>query len=92
MLIIVKRRGHIEKFDEKKVYGPVYAACASANYVETDCEKTSEEITNKIKKFLKNKKEIQSTQIRKKIVTELKNKDKELSFYYEKFVPNLKKL
>ena len=45
-------------FDEKKVYGSVYAACASAHYCEEDCESVAEELTKKIKKSVKNKKEI----------------------------------
>lgn len=92
MAIIVKRKGHKEKFDEKKIYGSVYAACASAHYDETQCEKTAEQITKKIKKFVKNKREIQSTEIRKKIENELKKKDEELAFFYEQHLPNLKKL
>lgn len=92
MPAIVKRRGHKEKFDEKKVYGSVYAACASAHYNEMQCEKIAEELTQKTKKFVKNKKEIQSIEIRKKIESELKKKDKELAFFYEQHLPNLKKL
>ena len=92
MSIIVKRKGHKERFDEKKVYGSVYAACASMHYSERKCEKTADEITRKIKNFVKNKKEIKSIDIRKKIESELKNKNKELAFFYEQHLPNLKKL
>lgn len=92
MSIIVKRKGHKEKFDEKKVYGSVYAACASAHYSKLDCEKISQEMTNKIKAYIKNKKNVQSIEIHKKIETELKKKDKELAFFYEQHLPNLKKL
>lgn len=89
---IIKRRGHKEKFDEKKVYGSVYAACASAHYDELKCEKIAEELTKKIKKFIKNKKQVSSTQIGKKIESELKKKDKDLAFYYEQHIPNLNRL
>ena len=92
MVTIVKRRGHKEKFDEKKVYGSVYAACASAHCEECDCEKTADKIMKKIIRFVGNKKQIQSTAISKKIEQELKKKDKELAFYYEQHLPNLKKL
>ncbi len=89
---VVKRKDHTEEFDEKKVYGSVYAACASAHYNEMQCEGIAEEITKNIKKFVKNKKEIPSTEIRKKIESELKKKDEELAFFYEQHLPNLKKL
>jgi transcriptional regulator NrdR family protein len=89
---IVKRKGHSEEFDEKKVYGSVYAACASAHCEECECEKTADEITKKIKKFVKSKKMIKSEDIRKRIETELKKKDEELAFFYEQHLPDLKRL
>lgn len=92
MAIIVKRKGHKEKFDEKKVYGSVYAACASAHYDEMRCEKTAADITSKMKKFVKAKKTINSSEIRKKIENELKKKDEELAFFYEQHLPDLKRL
>lgn len=92
MPIIVKRKGHKERFDERKVYGSVYAACASAHYDEMRCEEIAEDITKKIKKFFNNKKETQSIEIRKKIESELKKKDEELAFFYEQHLPNLKRL
>jgi len=91
-MLIVKRKGCKENFDERKVYGSVYAACASAHYNEAICEKTAEEAASKIRKFVKNKKQIQSAEIRKKIEELLKKKDKELAFFYEQHLPNLKKL
>ena len=92
MAIIVKRKGHIERFDAKKVYGSVYSACASADYPEKECEQIADEMIKVVKKFLKEKKEIESSKIRQKIVVELKKRDKELAHYYEQFIPNLKKL
>jgi len=80
---VVKREGHTEEFDERKAYGSVYAACASAQYDEMQCEKIAGEVIKKVKRLLKNKKEILSTEIRKKIKSELKKKDEELAFFYE---------
>ena len=89
---IVKTKGHTEDFDERKVYGSVYAACASAHYDEEQCEKNADEITRKIKNFIKNKKRIDSSEIRKKIENDLKKKDEELAFFYEQHLPDLKAL
>ena len=47
---------------------------------------------NKIRKLVKNKKEILSVEIRKKVESELKKKDDELAFFYEQHLPNLKRL
>ncbi len=90
--ILIKRKGHREAFDERKVYGSVYAACASAHYTETRCEKISGIVTKKVKSLLKNKKVISSLNIRKMIESELKKRNKELAFFYEEHLPNLKKL
>ncbi|MDP7243805.1 MAG: ATP cone domain-containing protein [Flavobacteriales bacterium] len=89
---VVKTKGHTEEFDEKKVYGSVYAACASVHYNEEQCEKTADDMTKKIKKFTKGKKKIESTEIRRRIEKELRKKDEELAFFYEQHLPNLKRL
>tara|TARA_Y100000310_G_scaffold295145_1_gene326208 strand:+ start:1266 stop:1562 length:297 start_codon:yes stop_codon:yes gene_type:complete len=89
---IVKRKGHSEEFDERKVYASVYSACASTHYDEYDCEFTADSVTETIKKHIQSKKAISSITLRKKIEAELKKKDKELAFYYEQHLPNLKKL
>lgn len=91
-ICIVKTKGHEEEFDERKVYASVYAACVSAHYNEDDCEKVAEDITKKVKKTVKSKKNIESLKIRKQIQAELKKKNKELAFFYEHHLPNLKKL
>lgn len=92
MPTIVKRKGHTEKFDERKVYGSVYAACASAHYNKLKCEAIADSITKKIKQFIKNKKRVDSLDIRKKVESELKKKEDELAFFYEHNLPNLKQL
>ena len=92
MVTIVKRKGHKERFDEKKAYASIYAACASADYSEQSCERMAKEITRKIERQVVGKKEIASTLLRKKIENELKKKSKELAFYYEQHLPNLNKL
>jgi transcriptional regulator NrdR family protein len=92
MATIVKRKGHTEKFDEKKVYASVYAACTSAHYHETECESVADEITGKIKKMLHGKKSVNSGSIRKEVAKLLHKKDKDLAFFYEFHLPNLKRL
>lgn len=92
MPVVVKRKGHKERFDEKKTYGSVYAACASAQYSREKCERISEKITKKVKKFTKGKKEVTATKIHDKILYELKKIAKELKFFYEHHIPDLKKL
>ena len=92
MVTVVKRKGHKEKFDERKLYASIYAACASAHLEELSCEKAAKKITEVVKKQIKNNKELQASEIHKKVEKELKKIDKELAFFYDQHLPNLKKL
>lgn len=92
MVTVVKREGHSETFDEKKIYGSVYAACASAFYTELTCERVAADITKRVKTFFARKKSVHSHEIRKHVAAVLKKKDKQLAFFYEHYLPNLKKL
>jgi transcriptional regulator NrdR family protein len=92
MSVIVKRRGHTEKFDQRKVYASIYSACEAAHHSEDYAEKTADHLTNKIIKWLANKKQIDAVKIRDKVKAELLKKDKTCAFYYEQHLPNLKKL
>jgi len=92
MTLVVKRKGHKERFDERKIYASIYAACASAWYSEIHCENISGKVTKRIKNSLKNKNEIRASLIKRKIISELKKIDKRLVFYYEEHLPNLKRL
>ena len=42
---IVKRRGHVEEFDERKVYGSCYAACLSSHVPHIEAEKVCEKVS-----------------------------------------------
>ncbi len=81
--LIVKRKGHTEKFDEKKLYGSVYAACSISGMNEKRCELVAGEINNRIKSWLKGKRKVESHQIMKKTAEELKKKNHEAAYMYE---------
>ena len=84
MVHIVKRKGHKEKFDERKIYGSCYEASFSCcNYNEKQTEKICEKVTLEIKKWVKNKKEVTSEQIFKQVIKELKKHSKEAAFMYK---------
>lgn len=92
MAMVVKRKGHKEKFDERKLYASIYAACASAHYDEAACEKIAGKVTKKIVSSFKKKKEIQTAEIHKRTEAEIRKTNKELAFFYDQHLPNLKKL
>lgn len=90
--IIVKRRGHREPFDERKLYASIYAAAESAMCDEGSCENLAGVVTEEVKDWLKGKKTVDSADIRKKVVAELKTRHSDLWFFYDLHLPNLQKL
>ena len=82
-ICIVKRKGHTQEFDEKKVYASVYSAAMANGLGEKESEKLAEKITRQIKKWVDKKKSINSKDIFKQVVSLLKKEDKEAAFLYE---------
>ena len=80
---IVKRRGHKELFDERKVYASCYAACLSANVDEYEAEDICEAVSSHIKKWIKKKKEVDSKDIMKEVTKVLKKHDENAAFMYK---------
>jgi len=80
---IVKRKGHEEHFDERKVYASCFAACMNAQVGAKKAEQCADKATKEIKRWMKNKKEVASDQIFKQIIAVLKKQNKEAAFMYE---------
>jgi transcriptional regulator NrdR family protein len=87
MVIIVKRRGHKEKFDGRKVYASCYAACLSSHlekkYSEEVSAKVCRTVTKEIRKIVKGKKEVTSSKIFNMVVRHLRKYDKDAAFMYK---------
>lgn len=81
--VTVKRRGHFEAFDERKVYASVYAACASAHITHPEGEKIAAKVCKELKGFMKGKSRIDVNQIFKKVIQILKKIDANAAFMYE---------
>lgn len=58
---IVKRKGHVEKFDERKLYASVYAACTTLRLTDEESETIAQMVTDEVKTALKDTKEVSST-------------------------------
>ena len=82
-MIVVKRRGHTEKFDQKKLYGSVYGACLVAELNEGACEKNADFVTKQVTKELKKYKNVDSKKILKTAAKHLRKKSKDAAFLYE---------
>jgi len=80
---IVKRKGHEEHFDERKVYKSCYAACLSAHVARKDADVICKKATKEITQWIKTRKEVTTHQISKEIIRVLKRHDKNAAFMYE---------
>ncbi len=82
-LKIVKRKGHTELYDEKKVYGSCYFACRNAHLSEKKAEEISNKVCIAITKWMKKRKVVSSNDIFKIITQELKKHNEDAAFLYE---------
>ena len=80
---IVKRRGHQEEFDERKVYASCYAACLNTQIEHIKAEKICEKVSKEVKTWEKKKKIVDSSDIFKKTITAMEKHDKNAAFMYE---------
>jgi transcriptional regulator NrdR family protein len=62
---VVKRGKHTESFDEKKLYASVYAACLSVREHPGSAEVIADSVVKDFEKWLANKHEVTSNDIRK---------------------------
>ena len=79
----VKRRGHRERFDPKKVYGSTYAACLSAHIEHHKAEKMAEKVMKDIERFVKKNKTVTSDELFGEITRSLAKQSADAAFMYE---------
>ena len=80
---IVKRKGHAEEFDERKVYDSCYAACLNAQIEHKKAEKICEKVSRELKAWARKKKYADSSDIFREVIAEMKKYDKNAAFMYE---------
>jgi len=78
---LIKRHGQEEVYDEKKVYASVYAAALNCHYNEKESEIIALKMMKSVNKWIKNKKEVSSSEIRKFIIEQ--TEDKHVSLMYK---------
>lgn len=82
-LQIVKRKGHSEIYDGRKVYGSCYFSCRNAHLSEQESEEICKKVSASITKWIKTKKIVSSNDIFRMLIQELKKHDEDASFLYE---------
>lgn len=82
-LKIVKRKGHTELYDERKVYGSCFFACRNAHLSMQEAKKICKKVSAAVTKQVKAKKIVSSNDIFKILVQELKKHNEDAAFLYE---------
>jgi|SRR3989344_1652393 len=80
---IVKRAGHTEVYDERKVYGSCFFACRNAHLSKEESEEICGKVSSEISKWIKKQKMVSSNDIFRKLIDELKRHNEDAAFLYE---------
>lgn len=80
---VVKRLGHEEKFDERKLYKTISNACFAAHMKRKTCSETSKKVVNEVEKWVSGKGKVTSNQIFLRTIKIMKKYDKNAAFMYE---------
>lgn len=83
MIHIVKRKGHKEEFDERKVYASAYAACLNVHLNEEEAEKIASKVSGEVREWIKKKREVSSQDIFDFVIKSLKKYNEHAAFMYE---------
>ena len=81
--VIVKRAGHAEDFDERKVYASVFASLIAVRVSPQEAELVSEKVTSHVKAWLATKLEVTSRDILHQAAKALHQLNDDAAFLYE---------
>lgn len=79
----VARQGHLETYDERKVYASCYSACLGTHLTKKEAESICEEVSKAVTKWVDGKKQVTSDDIFQKVVETLKKHHEDAAFMYE---------
>ncbi len=79
---IVKRGGHSEPFDERKVYASIYAAALCTKEPIGSAELIAREVTEHVKNWITSKHEVTSNDIRRIAAQPLKAINPDAAYQY----------
>jgi transcriptional regulator NrdR family protein len=85
---IVKRHGHTEPYDEKKLYASIYSACLSVREPAGSAELIAEKVVSDISTWLQKKHEVTANDIRRHSSVHLKayNPDAAYMFMHHRVI------
>lgn len=80
---IVKRKGHKEPFDPRKIYAASYAACRNAHLSEMLAENIAETVQKRLEEWVAEKTEVSSDEIFRETISVLKELHPDAAFLFE---------
>lgn len=83
MTHIVKRKGHKEEYDNRKVYASVYAACLNVHVHTGEAELIADKVSKEIDIWIKDKSEVSSHMIFLQVAKSLRKYNPDASFMFE---------
>jgi len=83
MTLIVKRKGHKEKFDERKAYASCYNAAMNCHLSKEEAEKIADKAMLDLNKWVLEYDEVTSSEIFNYLSNQLRKINKDVGFMYE---------
>ena len=80
---IVKRGGHTERYDERKLYASVYSAALAVREPSATAELIAQEVAKDVSTWLGKKHEVTSNDIRRKAVESLEIINRDAAYIYK---------
>lgn len=80
---IVKRAGHREKYESRKVYASVYAACLTVRVHPGEAELIADKVTKELNAWATEKNEMTSSEIFQQIVFCLQKYNSDAAYMYK---------
>ena len=80
---LVKRRGHTESFEEKKLYGSILSACMSLRMKDEEAELLSETVSQEVIQAVKDIETVDAKVLHKHVVDSLHRYNPDAAFLYD---------
>jgi transcriptional regulator NrdR family protein len=80
---IVKRKGHKEKYDERKVYASVFAACLVLRMTDDEAELIANMVAHEVTQEFKKVKEVNAHKIHEFTAKSLKKYNPSAAYIYD---------
>lgn len=79
---IVKRGGHHESYDSRKIYASVYAACMTVRMSVAEAELIADKVTQSLNIWVNDKQHVNSSDICTVVTKEMKKYNRDAAYLY----------